>query len=104
MDREEILAKSRAEKKDEGFEVAEEKGRKYGMIAFVIVFLIVTIVNFVQGQSNFAPLAMFFTYSAAESYPLYKFTRKKTYLLASVLGIVAAVCFMAGFIVETTMG
>lgn len=49
MNREEILAKSRAEKTDEGMQQAENRGRRIGVSAFCCVYVFIVIFNFVQG-------------------------------------------------------
>ena len=45
MNKEEILQKSRQENKDEGMIAAEAAGRKIGVTAFCIVFVIIMLLN-----------------------------------------------------------
>ena len=52
MNREEILAKSRAEKTDEGMQQAENRGRRIGISAFCCVYVFIVIFNFVQGYPS----------------------------------------------------
>lgn len=59
MDKEEILAKSRQEKKDEGMTEAENRGRRIGVMAFSAIFIFIVLFNLFNGQPNYAPMAMF---------------------------------------------
>ena len=59
MNREEILAKSRAEKMDEGMQQAENRGRRIGVSAFCCVYVFIVIFNFVQGYPSYGFHAMF---------------------------------------------
>lgn len=81
MNKEEILAKSRQEKNDEGFIASRSQGQKIGIGAFCIVFAFIVIFNFMNGQPSYAPMAMFWAFLAAEAYPQYKFTKNKGYLM-----------------------
>lgn len=103
MNKEEILHKSRSEKTDEGMIQAENKGRQIGMVAFTLVFVFIVLFNIAHGQSNHAPFAMFWAFMAAESYPKYKFTGHKAYLVTTLAGAVAAVASLASFILTTIM-
>lgn len=101
MNREEILEKSRKEKSDEGLISAENQGRKIGILAFCGVFVFVILFNFFNGQPNYAPMAMFWAFFAAEAYPKYKFTQRKAYLVTVVMGAVASIAFLANFVITT---
>ena len=72
MNREEILAKSRAEKMDEGMQQAENRGRRIGVSAFCCVYVFIVIFNFVQGYPSYGFHAMFWAFVAAEAYPNYR--------------------------------
>lgn len=100
MNREEILEKSRKEKQDEGMLNAENRGRKLGMVAFCIVFIAIMLINFCTGHSNHAPLAMFWAFLAAEAYPKYKFTGRKSYLVITVAGGLASLFALLNYLVE----
>lgn len=101
MNKEEILAKSRLEQNDEGIIQAEHRGRKYGLVAFSIVFIIITFVNLFKGQSNYGPMAMFWAFLAAESYPKYKFTNQKAYLISTIAGTIASIAYVLSFLMDT---
>lgn len=100
MNREEILAKSRAEAVDEGMREAESKGRQLGITAFTVMLLIIVIFNWCTGQSNNVPLAMFWAFAAAEAYPKYKFTQDKSFLVSTFIAGFCAVCFLSLHIFE----
>lgn len=104
MNREEILLKSRQEKNDEGMTAAETEGRKIGMTTFCIVFIIITIFNFFNGQSNYAPMAMFWAFVAAEAYPKYRFTKNKAFLISTIAGGIASVFSIANLVLTTLRG
>ncbi len=99
MNREEVLEKSRIECNDEGFYDAENQGRKLGLWAFCIMEVAIMAFNWCMGQPNHIPLAMFWAFSAIESYPKYKFTGKKSFLWTTIIGSIAAVCSFACHII-----
>lgn len=101
MDKEEILAKSRKEKKDEGMSAAENRGRYVGIEIFSIVFIFILVFNLINGQSSYAPMAMFFAFLAAEAIPKYKFTKKKTYLIIAIMGGVATFAYLGSHVITT---
>jgi hypothetical protein len=101
MNKEDILAKSRNEKSDEGMQQAENKGRRIGVSAFCGIFIFIVIFNLFNGQQSFAPQAMFWAFVAAEAYPKYRFTKQKSYLVSTIAGSIASVAFLANFIVAT---
>ncbi len=103
MNKDEILARSRKENKDEGITCAENRGRKIGISAFCFVFGFIVLFNFFNGQSSYAPMAMFFAFIAAESYPMYSFTKNKGYLIPVVSGAAASIACL-GSLVITTLG
>ena len=53
MNKEEILAKSRKEGRDEGKEYVDSCGRRYGTAAMCIMFTVLAVFNLYQGQSCF---------------------------------------------------
>lgn len=98
MNKEEILAKSRKEKNDEGLIAAENKGRKIGIAAFCFVFIFIVLFNFFNAQPNHAPMALFWAFFAAEAYPKYKFTSKSGYLITVIAGAVASIAFLVSHV------
>ena len=89
MNREEILEKSRNERRDEGVVEAENKGRHIGIIAFTIVFLVMLLFNYLCNQKNYGYVALYLTFAVGESYVKYKFTKDKLDLL-TVVGLTLA--------------
>lgn len=100
MNREEILEKSRIEKRDEGMESASNAGRKVGMIAFCVLFIVIVMLNFFNGKQNYAVFALFWAYMAGEAYPKYQFTKQKSYLITTICGGIASLASFASFIIE----
>ena len=100
MNKDEILEKSRAQKKDEGEEFAENKGRRAGVVAFCIIFIIILFFNTATGQNNFAPYSMFWAYMAAEAYGKYRVTKEKKLLVTLVFAAIASVLFLACHVIE----
>ena len=101
MKKEEILAKSRMEKTDEGILNAENKGMHYGVIAFSAVFIFIVVINIISGISNYAPFAMFWAFLAAEAYPRYCFAKDKGYLWKTILSAIASLLFLLLYFIET---
>lgn len=99
MDREEILAKSRKENRDEGLKNAENRGRKIGFTAFSCVFFFIVFFNLFCGKDNYVPIAMFWAFVSAEAYPKYKFTKDKSFLITTICGAMASfgalLCYVA---------
>lgn len=100
MNKEEILARSRNEKKDEGKEYYESQGRRYGTVAMLIMFTILAVFNLYQGQSNHQILAMFFAYLGAESYGMFKMSRKKEHIIGAIVGAVICVVWASCYFME----
>ena len=101
MNKEEILKRSREQKEDEGTVFAENKGRRYGIIMFSAVFIIITLFNLFAGQNNFAPYSMFFAYIAAEAYGRYRVELEKKLLVSAVFGAIASILFLICYILDT---
>lgn len=91
VDKEEILKRAQTESVDEGLENARSKSNAYGIMAFLIVYIVITIFNLIKHKSNDIPTIFFMAYLAAESIPEYIFTKKKIFLITSVASGIAAV-------------
>lgn len=100
MNKDEILKKSRAEKDDEGTIYVNNNGHRYGVIGFCSVFIIIILFNIFTKQNNFVPFSMFWAYASAEAYGKYKITKTKTLMLTAILAAIAAVLFLACYILE----
>lgn len=87
MKKEEILAKSRAEKQDEGVEYVANKGRYYGVKAMSAVFIALILFNLWQGKPNSAIYVMFWTYAGFESIGKYRANGERSWLFAGVCGV-----------------
>lgn len=100
MDKEEILKKSREQKEDEGTVYADNKGRRYGVIGFCSVFIIIMFFNIFTKQNNFIPYSMFFAYTSAEAYGKYRAAKATALLATTVLASIASIAFLACHVLE----
>lgn len=91
MDKKEILEKAQKESDDEGLQNARNKGRAWGVLAFTVVYVIITIFNSVKDNPNNIPSIFFMAYIAAESIPEFIFTKKKIFLFTSICAGIAAI-------------
>lgn len=101
VNKEEILAKSRNEKNDEGLIDATNRGQRKGIVTFCLVFIFIVLFNLFTGQSNYAPMAMFFAFNAAEAYPKYKFTKNKAHLVTTIASSIACIAFLINLVIAT---
>lgn len=95
MDKNEILARSRAEKRDEGEAYVKDRGRRAGVVGFCAITVVILVFNFIMGQNNYVPLAMFWAYMAAEGWGKYRVSRVKADLWVMVFGTAGALCWLA---------
>lgn len=96
MNKEEVLAKSRNEKRDEGKEFSSAWGAKRGVIGMLLVFVILSVYYLYAGRRNsvLPMLAMVFGYLAFESSGIYHITKKKSELIKIVVGSILCAAFM----------
>ena len=99
MTKEEILAKSRNEKKDEGTEYIASRGRRWGVGAMSLMFIALSVFNWANGQDNDQLLAVFWAYLSFEEYGMYKVNHERMRLIAAILGLVAAVLFAVCYVI-----
>lgn len=99
MTKEEILARSRNEKKDEGTEYIASRGRRWGVAAMSLMYLALSVFNWANGQDNDQLLAVFWAYLSFEEYGMYKVTHERSRLIAAILGLVAAVLFAVCYVI-----
>ena len=100
MKKEEILARSRAEKKDEGTEYAMGKGRLYGIAAMTIIYLALLSFNWVYRQNSDTLFAMYWIYVGFELLGRYKVTKKPVLLFGAVMGILACAGFLTAYVIR----
>lgn len=100
MNREEILAKSRQEGIDEGLIAAENQGRKIAITVFTLIFGLIAIFDFFNGQSNPEVYALYFAFIAAEAYPKYRFTLQSGYIVLAIGGAIACIGFLAMYLLQ----
>ena len=92
MDRDEILRRSRAEKEDEGNTFLENKGRRWGVIGFCAMTIVLLVFNLATGQNSYSVLAMFWSYASLEAWAKYRASRRHTFLITAALTAVSALC------------
>lgn len=100
MKKDEILAKSRAEKKDEGTEYALGKGRLYGISAMTIIYLALLVFNWVYSQSNYTLFGMYWIYLGFELLGRYKVTKQPILLCGAIIGILACAGFIFAYVIS----
>ena len=101
MEKQDILEKSRREKRDEGVTYAENAGRRYGMIAFCLLNAAMILYNLVKGLDSYLPLALFWGYLAAEGLGKYQVRRERKFLWVIVCGAIASLCFLLCYVLRT---
>lgn len=100
MDRDEILRRSRAEKEDEGNAFLENKGRRWGVIGFCVMTIVLLAFNLATGQNSYSVLAMFWSYSSLEAWAKYRVSRRRAFLTAAVLAAISSLAFLACHVIR----
>ena len=103
MKKEEILARSRQEKADEGIEYAMNRGRSAGVRALSVMFLVLCAFNYWKGITNYAIFALYWSYRGFECYGRYQVTRQKGLLVTAVLGLLAGLLFLVCYLLQYTL-
>lgn len=87
MKKEEILAKSRASKCDEGFEFAENKGNKLGHIVLTVYGVFIVLVAALSGEiiALVALGTVLCAFSLVQSIVVYRSTKRKIYLVGATI-------------------
>ena len=100
MNKKEILEKSRQSGSDEGMRNAENKGRSFGYIAFVILSVILLGLSlfFWQPITLYAVQSLFWTFIATEGFSKYAFNKKIRHLLLFLSSGAAAILSFIQFI------
>lgn len=88
MNKEEIWAKSRSQKEDEGILHAENKGLTLGYTIFYLLSIVIVLLNASYHQPIDVPLALMFVFCAAQMYTKYQFTKQKRYLLLLAVAVI----------------
>jgi|GEM_PF-1231930 len=92
--KEEILEKSRKSKHDEGWEHAERRGNKIGVIVYAIVAFILIIFS-VPHQMNVVNIiaALSFAWVIGGAFSYYRFTKKRIYLIGSCCAAITTIYY-----------
>ena len=99
MKKEEILAKSRAEKQDEGKAYIAGKGRYYGVVAMAVMFIVLMVFNWTQGQRNDILCAMWWTYAGFEALGKCR-AGDMAFVIAAVFGIAAGIMYAVAYMLS----
>ena len=94
MDRDEILRRSRAEKEDEGNTFLENRGRRWGVIGFCVMTIVLLVFNLATGQNSYSVMAMFWSYASLEAWAKYRASRRRTFLTTALLTALSALSFL----------
>lgn len=97
MNKEEILMKSRQEKKDEGKEYIYNSGRRSGVIGMLLIFSVLSVYYLYTANADrlFPLLSIMFGYLCFESLGIFRVSNKKTELIKVFIGTILCVCFLA---------
>ena len=90
MDKEDILKRSR-----------QDRGRQYGVVGFLVLFLVIMIYNMVRGLDNSLPLTLFWAYLSCEAAGRYFARKEKSVLATAVLAGLASLFSLVSYILET---
>ena len=103
MDRDEILRRSREEGEDEGDIFAENRGRRFGVVGFCVMFVVLLVFNFITDQSSYSIPAMFWSYISLEAWGKYRVCRQRGFLVTGVLAAVSSLCFFGCHVLEVLL-
>ena len=102
MNKEDILARNKESNvPDEGVQHIENKGRRYGVIGFCCLFILLMVYNFFNGLPNYQILSLFWAYLAAESFGKYRLQKQGVLLFTTIMCIIASLGFLASYIIRT---
>lgn len=101
MDREEILRRGKAAKKDEGEEYAENRSRRMGEIGLGIFFILLWIYKTAKGLPGQDLLALFWGYLGLGYIEKYRYYKTTSSLVSAICGMVAAVAFALSYFIVT---
>ncbi len=101
MDHEEILRRYREEHEDEGkLEVIKIESRIFEYLILYFGILFVGLHYYKKLTPPFEVMTFVSAYLAANTYPRFRFTKKKKYLVETILEAVAAVICFVLFIIS----
>ena len=73
----------------------ENKGRRWGVIGFCAMTIVLLVFNLATGQNSYSILALFWSYIALEAWAKYRVSRRHTFLTVAVLAAFSSLCFLA---------
>ena len=100
MEKEEILARSREEKEDEGRIVAENQGNRLAVVLMTVMFCFFVLFNLAFDYSIAMPMAMYGGFIVADAYGKYRFDGKRKHLFWAAAGVLMMVFYTIQHISE----
>ena len=97
MNRDEILAKSRAEKEDEGMQHEERRAEGWSLRAILLIAAVVIFYDIYRGQTNHAVYAITWANIAISYFSRYRFTKKKSELLIPVIATFSCILSLLNY-------
>ena len=100
MDRDEILRRSREGGEDEGDIFAENRGRRFGVVGFSLMFAVLQVFDLITGQASHNIRALFWCYVSLESWGRYRISSGRILLATAVLSAMVSLCDLACYVLE----
>jgi hypothetical protein len=94
MNKADLLNKSQIENMDETIDLAEKRGKLYGITLCGLIFIGIGGYELFFGSNMrgfYVASSMFWAYYAADSLAKFRFLKKKAYLIITVCGMISSV-------------
>lgn len=102
MDRDEILKRNKqSTKEDEGEQYVMMKARKVGEIGLCAFFIALVLYKLAKGLPANDLLAVLWGYIGVGYISNYRFLKTKRSLISAICGMIAAVAFALGYVLQT---
>ena len=102
MDRDEILRRNKdAKAKDEGEEYVEARARRFGEFGLVTFLILLSVYKGIKGMPFQDIVAIVWAYLGVSYVYKYIKMRSSRNLTAAICGMIAAVCFLLSYILNT---
>jgi|LGVF01.2.fsa_nt_gb hypothetical protein len=79
----------------------QKQSEDYGIIGFVIFFIIIIVYNFFKGLPVYDLLSLFWGCFGATYLSKYLTTKSTLNLIAAIFGLLAAIIFLANYMIKT---
>ena len=102
MDKKEILEKNKKlMQEDEGKVYTDNRARSLGVTVMIGLIAVLIIYNLFKGLESNNLQAILWTFIGMEAFYKYRFAQDKKFLLTCVCGLIAAVCFLLTYLIQT---